>query len=73
MASAGLQMHGGPPGSEGDAGVVEYLLPVIEDIQAQTREGARSGLTGVEAGGVLFGTRDGRNIRITTCRPLASG
>ena len=64
-------MDGGTAGPGGPAAVVEYALPVIQEIQALALEGARSGFSGVEVGGVLFGKREDRKIRILTFRPLA--
>jgi hypothetical protein len=64
-------MNGGTVGPEGQAAVVEYALPVIQEIRALALEGARSGFSGVEVGGVLFGKREDSKIRILTFRPLA--
>ncbi len=61
----------GTAGPDGQAAVVEYALPVIQEIQALALEGARSGFSGVEVGGVLFGKREDRKVRILTFRPLA--
>lgn len=61
----------GSAGPGRQAAVVEYALPVIQEIQALALEGAKSGFSGVEVGGVLFGKQEERKIRILTFRPLA--
>jgi len=61
----------GSAGPNGQAAVVEYALSVVQEIQTLALEGARSGFSGVEVGGVLFGKREDRKIRILTLRPLA--
>ena len=70
MASPGVKMDG-TAGPDGQAAVVEYALSVIQEIQALALEGAHSGFSGVEVGGVLFGKREDRKVRILTFRPLA--
>ena len=60
----------GTAGPGGQAAVVEYALPVIQEIRALALEGARSGFIGVEVGGVLFGKHEDRKVRILTFRPL---
>lgn len=50
---------------------VEYSLVVIEEIRHEVSEGfQRLSRGGVEVGGVLYGTREGRTIRILAMRPI---
>jgi len=51
---------------------VEYSLVVIEEIRHEVAEGyQRLSRGGIEVGGVLYGTRDGRTVRILAIRPIA--
>jgi len=51
---------------------IEYSLVVIEEIRHEVAEGyQRLSRGGIEVGGVLYGTRDGRTVRITAMRPIA--
>src|SRR5580704_7595104 len=50
---------------------VEYSLVVIEEIRHEVAEGFQKlSRGGVEVGGILYGTRDGRTIRILAMRPI---
>lgn len=52
--------------------VVEYSLVVIEEIRHEVAEGfQRLSRGGIEVGGVLYGTHEGRNVRILAMRPIA--
>src|SRR5271170_1732087 len=51
---------------------IEYSLIVIEEIRHAVAEGfQRLSRGGIEVGGVLYGTRDGRTVRILAMRPIA--
>ncbi len=51
---------------------IEYSLVVIEEIRHEVAEGfQRLSRGGIEVGGVLYGTRDGRTVRILAMRPIA--
>ena len=52
--------------------VIDYSLAVIDEIKRQVAEGFQM-LTrgGIEVGGVLYGTREGRTVRIEATRPIA--
>src|SRR5580693_8515242 len=51
---------------------VEYSLVVIEEIRYEVAEGFQKlSRGGVEVGGVLYGAREGRTIRILAIRPIA--
>jgi hypothetical protein len=51
---------------------IEYSLVVIEEIRHEVAEGyQRLSRGGIEVGGVLYGTRDGRTVRIMAMRPIA--
>jgi|SRR5579863_2911637 len=51
---------------------IEYSLVVIEEIRYEVAEGFQKlSRGGVEVGGVLYGTREGRTIRILAMRPIA--
>jgi hypothetical protein len=51
---------------------VEYSLLVIEEIRQVVAEGfQRLSRGGMEVGGVLYGTREGRTLRIQGMRPIA--
>jgi proteasome lid subunit RPN8/RPN11 len=51
---------------------VEYSLVVIEEIRHEVAEGyQRLSRGGIEVGGVLYGTRDGRTLRVLAIRPIA--
>ena len=50
---------------------IEYSLVVLEEIRHQVSQGLlRFSRGGIEVGGVLYGTRDGRTIRIQAIRPI---
>ena len=52
--------------------MIEYSLVVIEEIRHQVAEGfQRLSRGGIEVGGVLYGTRDGRTVRVLAMRPIA--
>jgi hypothetical protein len=52
--------------------IVEYSLVVIEEMRHEVAEGfQRLSRGGIEVGGVLYGTRDGRTLRILAMRPIA--
>jgi hypothetical protein len=51
---------------------IEYSLVVIEEIRHEVAEGfQRLSRGGIEVGGVLYGARDGRTVRILAMRPIA--
>lgn len=51
---------------------VEYSLLAIEEIRHEVSEGfQRLARGGVDVGGVLYGTREGRTVRILAMRPIA--
>ena len=51
---------------------IEYSLVVIEEIRHAVAEGfQRLSRGGIEVGGVLYGTRDGRTVRVLAMRPIA--
>jgi proteasome lid subunit RPN8/RPN11 len=51
---------------------IEYSLVVIEEIRHEVAEGfQRLSRGGIEVGGILYGTREGRKIRILAIRPIA--
>jgi proteasome lid subunit RPN8/RPN11 len=51
---------------------IEYSLVVIEEIRHEVAEGfQRLSRGGIEVGGVLYGTRDGRTVRVMAMRPIA--
>ena len=51
---------------------VEYSLVVIEEIRHEVAEGfQRLSRGGIEVGGVLYGVRDGRAVRVMAMRPIA--
>ena len=51
---------------------IEYSLVVIEEIRHEVSEGFQKlSRGGVEVGGVLYGTREGRTVRIMAIRPIA--
>lgn len=51
---------------------IEYSLVVIEEIRREVTEGfQRLSRRGIEVGGVLYGMREGRTVRITAMRPIA--
>src|SRR5580704_6147110 len=51
---------------------VEYSIAVIEEMRHRVAEGfQRLSRGGIEVGGVLYGARDGRTLRITAVRPIA--
>ncbi|HEV1285149.1 MAG TPA: hypothetical protein VNU44_07560 [Bryobacteraceae bacterium] len=51
---------------------IEYSLIVIEEIRHAVAEGfQRLSRGGIEVGGILYGTRDGRTVRVMSMRPIA--
>src|SRR5580698_10648401 len=51
---------------------IEYSLIVIEEIRHAVAEGfQRLSRGGIEVGGVLYGTREGRTVRVMAMRPIA--
>ncbi len=51
---------------------IEYSLIVIEEMRHAVAEGfQRLSRGGIEVGGILYGTRDGRTVRILAMRPIA--
>jgi hypothetical protein len=51
---------------------IEYSLVVIEEMRHEVAEGfQRLSRGGIEVGGVLYGTRDGRTVRVLAMRPIA--
>src|SRR5580692_8455719 len=51
---------------------IEYSLVVIEEIRHEVAEGFQKlSRGGMEVGGLLYGARDGRTIRILSMRPVA--
>lgn len=51
---------------------VEYSLVVIEEIRHAVAEGfQRLSRGGIEVGGILYGTREGRTVRVLAMRPVA--
>src|SRR5580700_7138006 len=51
---------------------IEYSLVAIEEIRQEVSEGfQRLSRGGVEVGGILYGSRDGRTVRVTAIRPIA--
>jgi proteasome lid subunit RPN8/RPN11 len=51
---------------------IEYSLIVIEEIRHSVAEGfQRLSRGGIEVGGILYGMRDGRTVRILAMRPIA--
>ncbi len=51
---------------------IEYSLIVIEEIRHAVAEGfQRLSRGGIEVGGILYGTRDGRTVRVLAMRPIA--
>jgi proteasome lid subunit RPN8/RPN11 len=50
---------------------IEYSLVVIEEIRREVSEGfQRLARGGIEVGGILYGTREGRNVRVEAVRPI---
>lgn len=50
---------------------IEYSLVVIEEIRHEVAEGFQKlSRGGLEVGGILYGTRDGRTVRILAMRPM---
>lgn len=50
---------------------IEYSLVVIEEIRQEVNQGLQQfARGGIEVGGVLYGTREGRTIRIKAMRPI---
>ena len=57
-------------GDESPVGI-EYSLVVLEEIRQQVSQGLlRFSRGGIEVGGILYGTRDGRKIRIQAIRAI---
>jgi hypothetical protein len=51
---------------------IEYSLVVIEEIRHEVAEGfQRLSRGGIEVGGILYGTRDGRTVRVLAMRPIS--
>jgi hypothetical protein len=51
---------------------IEYSLVVIEEIRHEVTEGFQKlSRGGIEVGGVLYGTREGRTVRVLAIRPIA--
>jgi hypothetical protein len=51
---------------------IEYSLVVIEEIRHEVAEGLQKlSRGGMEVGGILYGAREGRTIRIMAMRPIA--
>jgi hypothetical protein len=51
---------------------IEYSLVVIEEIRHEVAEGfQRLSRGGIEVGGILYGMRDGRTVRVLAMRPIA--
>src|SRR5437870_7801531 len=51
---------------------IEYSLVVIEEIRREVAEGFQKlSRGGIEVGGVLYGTRDSREVRLLAIRPIA--
>src|SRR5689334_17952926 len=51
---------------------IEYSLVVIEEIRREVTDGFQKlSRGGIEVGGVLYGTREGREIRLLAIRPIA--
>jgi hypothetical protein len=51
---------------------IEYSLVVIEEIRHEVAEGfQRLSRGGIEVGGILYGMRDGRTVRILAMRPIS--
>ena len=51
---------------------VEYSLVVIEEIRHEVAEGfQRLSRGGIEVGGILYGVREGRAVRVMAMRPIA--
>src|SRR5690348_6059050 len=51
---------------------IEYSLVLIEEIRHEVSEGFQKlSRGGMEVGGVLYGTRDGRNVSALAVRPIA--
>ena len=51
---------------------IEYSLIVIEEIRHAVAEGfQRLSRGGIEVGGILYGTRDGRTVRVMAMRAIA--
>jgi proteasome lid subunit RPN8/RPN11 len=51
--------------------VIEYSLVVLEEIRHAVAEGfQRLSRGGIEVGGILYGTRDGRTARVEAMRPI---
>ncbi len=51
---------------------IEYSLIVIEEIRHAVAEGfQRLSRGGIEVGGILYGMRDGRTVRVLAMRPVA--
>lgn len=58
---------------EGSPIAIEYSLVAIEEIRQQAAHGlAKLSRVGIETGGVLYGSGDGRRVRIEAMRPIAS-
>ncbi|MEP6963298.1 MAG: hypothetical protein ABI995_14550, partial [Acidobacteriota bacterium] len=50
---------------------IEYSMVVIEEVRHEVSQGMlKFSRGGIEVGGVLYGTRDGRKVRIEAIRPI---
>ncbi|MEO8100731.1 MAG: hypothetical protein ABI811_23740 [Acidobacteriota bacterium] len=50
---------------------IEYSLVVIEEVRHEVSQGMlKFSRGGIEVGGVLYGTRDGRKVRVEAIRPI---
>ena len=53
---------------------IEYSLVVLEEIRHEVNQGLQKfSRGGVDVGGILYGTRDGRKIRVTSIRMINCG
>lgn len=67
MASPMFETWGG----EDSPITIEYSLVVIEEIRHEVSQGLQKfARGGIEVGGILYGTREGRTIRIKAARPI---
>ena len=71
-------MASGPQFESWSAGesqiTIEYSLVVLEEIRHEVAQGLQKfSRGGVDVGGILYGTRDGRKIRVTSIRMITCG
>jgi len=61
--------------SAGDSPIaIEYSLVVLEEIRHEVNQGLQKfSRGGVDVGGILYGSRDGRKIRVSAIRMIACG